>query len=115
MRLHEITIFTDDVDSVADFYQRLLDAEPVHREDGLVIFTVGDVKILIHLRYVPAPGWLPCENHVCFAVNDLDNTVAQLGNCGIRIEIPPRKYEWGRSAYLRDPDGHLLELHECKK
>ena len=108
-----MTIFTDKVDSVADFYQRLLDAKPSHPEDRLAIFKVGDANILIHARYDPAPGWLPCENHVCFAVSDLDRSVAQLEHRGVTVEIPPREYEWGRSAYLRDPDSHLLELHQC--
>jgi predicted enzyme related to lactoylglutathione lyase len=112
MKLHEWTIFTDNVDSVAEFYQRLLNTKPSHREDGLAIFKLGDASILIHARYDPIPGWIPCENHICFAVSDLDGNVAQLERRGLTLEIPPRQYEWGRSAYMRDPDGHLLELHE---
>ena len=112
MKLHEWTIFVDDVDGVADYYQRLLGAPPVHRQDGLAIFKAGEGSVLIHVRYPPQPQWLPPENHVCFAVADLDAEVARLAGQGVKIEIPPRDYPWGRSAYLRDPDGHLLELHE---
>jgi uncharacterized protein (DUF1697 family)/predicted enzyme related to lactoylglutathione lyase len=114
MKLHEWTIFTADVDSVASFYERLLEAKPTHRQAGLVIFKVGDVSLLIHTRYDPAPGWPPCENHVCFSVNRLDGAVSRLERCGMKIEFPPRDYAWGRSAYLRDPSGQLLELHECE-
>jgi len=24
--------------------------------------------------------------------------------------VSPKDYYWGRSAYLRDPDGHLVEI-----
>ena len=26
------------------------------------------------------------------------------------VEIPPQEYYWGYSAYLRDPDGQMIEL-----
>jgi len=29
---------------------------------------------------------------------------------GLVMEIPPKDYYWGRSAYLRDPDGHQVEI-----
>ena len=28
------------------------------------------------------------------------------------VLVEPRAYPWGRSAYLRDPDGRLVELAE---
>jgi catechol 2,3-dioxygenase-like lactoylglutathione lyase family enzyme len=29
---------------------------------------------------------------------------------GCALLLEPRDYSWGRSAYLRDPDGRLVEL-----
>jgi len=29
---------------------------------------------------------------------------------GLKVDIPPHDYYWGRSAYLRDPDGSLIEV-----
>jgi catechol 2,3-dioxygenase-like lactoylglutathione lyase family enzyme len=115
MKFHEVAIFTDNVDSLAEFYCRLLNAEPAHRGDGIAIFQVGDTQILIHARYTPGPGDLPCENHTAFAVANLDRTMAELENRGLTVERPPCDYPWGRSAYLRDPEGRLLELHEDKE
>jgi catechol 2,3-dioxygenase-like lactoylglutathione lyase family enzyme len=112
MKLSEIAIFTDNVNSVADFYQRLLGTEPMHREEGLAIFQSGDAHLLIHMRYEPTEGLPPCENHTAFAVEDLEAAVTELSQRGITLEIPPREYDWGRSAYLRDPEGRLLELHQ---
>ncbi|MGQ0636608.1 MAG: VOC family protein [Planctomycetaceae bacterium] len=112
MKLGEIAIFTDQVQAVAEFYQRLLNVQPAYEGPGLAIFRVGETQILIHSRYVPVPGDLPCENHTAFAVTDVDQSVAEVERRGLRVDIPPRDYAWGRSAYLRDPDGRLLELQE---
>lgn len=112
MKLHEIAIFTDHVDSVAGFYQRLLGQPPAHRGDGIAVFQLGDAQVLIHARYEPGPDDLPRENHTAFAVDNLDEAVAALEQRGLTIDVPPRDYDWGRSAYLRDPEGRLLELHQ---
>lgn len=112
MRFAELAIFTGEVDSVAGFYERLLGVAPMHRGDGLAIFKVCDAEVLIHKRYKAGPGDLPCENHVAFAVADIDRSVGDLETKGLSVEIPPRDYEWGRSAYLRDPSGHLLEIRQ---
>ncbi len=29
---------------------------------------------------------------------------------GRRLDAEARDYDWGRSAYVRDPDGRLVEL-----
>jgi hypothetical protein len=29
---------------------------------------------------------------------------------GLTLEVAPKDYYWGRSAYLRDPDRHLVEI-----
>ena len=36
--------------------------------------------------------------------------IGALANQGLSIEVPPADYYWGRSAYLRDPDGHQVEI-----
>lgn len=72
MRLAEIAIFTNDVDRTAEFYQKLLGVMPVHRGSGIAIFEAAGVEFLIHEQYTPGPGELPCENHVAFAVPDVE-------------------------------------------
>jgi len=112
MHLHEIALFTDNVDRLADFYQQLLNTAPIYRSEGLAIFPAGSATILIHRRDSPGPEDLPCENHFALATDQLDQTVADCTQRGLTIDHPPRNYDWGRSAYLRDPDGHLIELHQ---
>jgi catechol 2,3-dioxygenase-like lactoylglutathione lyase family enzyme len=113
MQLVEIAYFTKDVDAMAGFYTSLLGADPVARSEGMAIFMAGATKIFIHRSYTPAQGELPPENHTALAVDDVDSAIQQLSNSGVEVEIPPRDYYWGRSAYLRDPDGHLIEITQA--
>lgn len=110
MRLTELAYFTDDVDEMADFYRLLLGSEPVARSEGMAIFLVGDTKIFIHQNYVPGGDDLPPENHIALTVEDVDVACRRLIDQGLHLEVAPRDYYWGRSAYLRDPDGHLIEI-----
>jgi len=114
VKFHELAFFTDDVNSACDFYERLLNAKPAYHGPGIAIFQIGEMHILIHAKYEPGPDELPCENHFAVAVRNLDQTVADLETRGVVVQTPPKTYDWGRSAYLRDPDGKLIELHEVK-
>ncbi len=110
LKLHEIARFVDDVDTAAAFYEALLGGAPVQRNEEIAIFDLGGITLLIHRRYDPGPDDLPCEDHIAFAVDDLDEAVRRLWSRGMSLERAPRQYEWGRSAYLRDPAGRLVEL-----
>lgn len=109
MKLIEIARFTEDVESMADFYMRLLDLEPQVLAGDMAIFEVAGVKLFIHKVYTPAEADLPPEDHLAFAVQDVDATCDALLARGLILETPPRDY-WARSAYLRDPDSRLIEI-----
>lgn len=115
MKLHELAYFTDNVKGMADFYRDLLRAEPVAQSEDMAIFMSGGTKIFIHRDYSPAEGDLPANNHIAFAVDNVDATCAALTEQGLTLEVPPKDYYWGRSAYLRDPDGHQIEITKADK
>jgi catechol 2,3-dioxygenase-like lactoylglutathione lyase family enzyme len=110
MKLHELAYFTDNVQGMADFYRSLLGSEPVAQSDDMAIFMSGGTKIFIHRNYPASEGDLLPNNHIAFAVEDVDAACAVLAGQGLTLEIPPKDYYWGRSAYLRDPDGHQVEI-----
>lgn len=114
MAVSEIAFFTDDVGRMASFYERFVNAQPVAHSAGMAIFMLGETKLFIHERYTAADGQLPPENHIALTVADVDAAVAEHEAHGLTVEIPPEDYYWGRSAYLRDPDGHLWELMQGK-
>lgn len=76
---------------------------------------VGSTKILIHRTYTPSEGELPPDHHITLAVEDIDAACQLLVEQGLVLEIPPKDYYWGRSAYLRDTDGHQIEITQVTK
>lgn len=115
MKLAEIAFFTENVSHMIDFYRRLLGVDPVASSESMAIFFTGETKIFIHYRYLPKNGELPPENHHAFTVADVDNFCEQLKERGLLLEIPAQDFYWGRSAYLRDPDGHQIEVTQIEK
>ena len=110
MKLIELAYFTEYVQQMSDFYRNLLGVEPVAKSDDMAIFMNGEVKVVIHRIYQQGADDLPPENHVAFAVEDVDSACGNLVQQGLTLEIPPKDYYWGRSAYLRNPDGHMVEI-----
>jgi len=110
MKLAEIALLTDNVLQMTDFYRRLLSVEPAACSDTMAIFFANEMKIFIHYNYAPQNGELPPENHHAFVVEDVDRTCERLTELGLTLEVPPQDFYWGRSAYLRDPDGHQIEI-----
>jgi catechol 2,3-dioxygenase-like lactoylglutathione lyase family enzyme len=53
-----------------------------------------------------APGF-----EIGFKVANVDVAYVELVGQGAEAAVPPTTRPWGqRTAYLRDPDGHLVEL-----
>ena len=115
MKLAEIAFFTDNVSSMTDFYRRLFGVEPVASSETMAIFFADETKIFIHYKYAPKNGELLPENHHAFKVENVDTVCRELIEQGLMLEIPPQDFYWGRSAYLRDPDGHQIELTQTEK
>jgi catechol 2,3-dioxygenase-like lactoylglutathione lyase family enzyme len=109
----EVALFTDDVPSVRGFYQTLLDAEPEAHWPGGAVFGAGSVKLLVHERGESPAGGPPNEDHIALGVTELDHVCEKLRRGGLTLLVEPRDFPWGRSAYLRDPDGRLVELAEA--
>jgi catechol 2,3-dioxygenase-like lactoylglutathione lyase family enzyme len=108
-RISEIALFTTDVPRLIDFYERILGAEPRSRSESHAYFDVGDTTIFIHLATDEAPSGAPNGDHVAFAVADQDELSADLRDRGHDV-TGPQEFYWGRSAYVRDPDGRIVEL-----
>jgi catechol 2,3-dioxygenase-like lactoylglutathione lyase family enzyme len=109
----EVALFTDDLGGGVAFYRLLLGAEAVLEWPGGAIFAVGGTKLLIHDRGAGMDGGPPNEDHFAVAVTDLDASCAALRVRGHALFVEPRDYPWGKSAYLRDPDGRLVELAQA--
>lgn len=111
--LVEVALFSGRVEETVRFYGRLLGAAPEVEWPGGAAFAVGSLTLLVHERSAPLPEGPPNEDHVALAVPDLDAACAELAAQGLGILAGPRDFPWGRSAYLRDPDGRLVELTQA--
>jgi catechol 2,3-dioxygenase-like lactoylglutathione lyase family enzyme len=101
--LSELALFTDDVDELVAFYRRVLGREPTASWSGGATFDIEGITLLIHARGEAQEGMPPNTDHFALRVGDVDAEAARLGT-------EAKDYDWGRSAYIVDPDGRLVEL-----
>jgi len=101
--LAEIALFTDDVDRLVGFYEGVLGRPPSAAWPGGATFDLDGVTLLIHIAGETEAGMPPNVDHFALRVADVDEEAGRLG-------AKARDYPWGRSAYLEDPDGRLVEL-----
>jgi catechol 2,3-dioxygenase-like lactoylglutathione lyase family enzyme len=109
----EIALFTDDVAAVRGFYELLLAGAPEAEWPGGALFDAGGVKVLIHERGEAPAGGPANEDHLAVGAPDVDRACDELRAEGLELLVEPRDYPWGRSAYLRDPDGRMVELTQA--
>jgi catechol 2,3-dioxygenase-like lactoylglutathione lyase family enzyme len=110
-KLSEIALFTEKVQEVTTFYERMLDAPPAFQSDDMAMFKLpGDITLLIHKKYPPQEGQPPNEDHIAFAADDVSAIAAELAQHGLTLLLGVQKYDWGTSAYLQDPDGRVVEV-----
>jgi catechol-2,3-dioxygenase len=108
-RLTEVALFTADVAGVTAFYECVLAIAPAEQSDRHAVFALGELVLRIHVAVEPGPGDPPADDHVAFTVEGLDAHAAAVAAAGVAVD-GPRDLSWGRSAYVRDPDGRLVEL-----
>lgn len=111
--LVEIALFTDDVEAVKAFYGRLFGTAPEVEWPGGAIFAAGKAKLLVHESGERPQRGPPNEDHFALGVADIETAAAELEAEGLTFLVAPREFPWGRSAYLRDPDGRLVELSQA--
>jgi lactoylglutathione lyase len=80
-------------------------------------FSLGDAKDVLELTYnhdgrTYEPG--TAYGHIAIAVDDLDETLAELKEQGIEPEREPYRVREGgnRICFVRDPDQYRIELVE---
>lgn len=115
-QLVELALFTEDVPALTAFYAKLLGSEPDFSSEQMALFQLDGLHILIHHREPPDPAYdvdasgPPNEDHFAIGVEDLDAAWSESGLAESSSAIEPTAYPWGRSAYVRDPDGRLVEI-----
>jgi glyoxylase I family protein len=109
--VHHVSINVGDVEAATSFYVERLGLTPRgDRPDfgfGGAWLDAGGQQV--HLIEAPLPT--DQGQHFALQVADLDATVAELRSAGLEVsDVSP--VGTGRQAFLHDPAGNLVELHQ---
>lgn len=120
-RLDYAVLVVADVDRSVAFYTELLGLRLAHRSGPYAQLDTGTCRLSLYQRDAmaqtlgrdrlepPAPDAVAFE--IGFKVDDVDAAYDELTAAGAEPAVPPATRPWGqRTAYLADPDGHLVEL-----
>ena len=115
-----VILIVDDLDRTLDFYTQVLGLRLGHRSGEYAQLDTGTTRLGFYTRTAmtqavgfsltkPAPDAAGFE--IGFKVADVDAAYKELIEKGASKATPPTTRPWGqRTAYVHDPDGHLIEL-----
>jgi catechol 2,3-dioxygenase-like lactoylglutathione lyase family enzyme len=123
-RVVETALYVDDMERAVAFYRDVLGLRPMGIGSRLTPMDAGDGTVLLLFRRGATltgsafpGGRIPPHDgsgpiHVAFAIGtgEVETWEARLQGLGIAVESRVRWDRGGRSLYLRDPDGHSVEL-----
>lgn len=112
LALHHVTVLVTDVEKSADFYTRLLGmarfpGRPSHLGPGAWL-AAGNQQLHLSLGTPPVAG----GQHFALQVADLEAASDELRSEGVKVSAPVTIGS-ARQAFLSDPDGNAIELHEA--
>ena len=115
-----VVLVVEDLERSLAFYVDRLGLELNHRSGPYAQLATGRTRLALYERRAlsdtlgqalrppdpDAPGF-----ELGFKVDDVDAAWQELSEAGVPGVTAPTTRPWGqRTAYLRDPDGHLVEL-----
>jgi len=113
--LKETALYVTDMERSADFYAKVMGLEVIDRDERIIAMSVAGRQVLLLCRRGASVAHghdATGRQHICFdiPVGELPRWEASLAENGIPVELKKQWKLGGTSLYLRDPDGHLLEL-----
>jgi lactoylglutathione lyase len=115
-----IILIVKDLERALQFYTGVLGLRLGHRSGDYAQLDTGATRLALYTRSamakilrmsLDAPAANAPGFEIGFKVADVDAAFSELVACGAPAVVPPTDRFWGqRTAYVRDPDGHLIEL-----
>jgi catechol 2,3-dioxygenase-like lactoylglutathione lyase family enzyme len=118
--IYAITLFTDDLETTKQFYQKVFGLPVVFEDNNSSVFKFGNT--LINLLKTAAADELIAPARVAsrdagsrfvftIDVDDVDAMCAELTGRGVELLNGPLDRPWGiRTASFMDPGGHIWEI-----
>lgn len=109
---HHFTLMTRDLEKAAPFYDTVLGLTRKHRpffESKGIWYDIAGQEL--HLIETEAP--VEChDGHPALEVSDIKAAIAAClaGGAIVQRDVFPRPHDDSLSAYVKDPDGNLIEL-----
>ena len=115
-----VILIVEDLDRALGFYTGVLGLRLGHRSGDYAQLDTGATRLALYTRNamantlgmsLQAPDAHAPGFEIGFKVADVDAAIDELIARGATPVAPPTDRFWGqRTAYVRDPDGHLIEL-----
>lgn len=119
-KLDYVVLIVAELDRAVAFYENVLGLTLQHRAEKFAQFDAGGTRLGLYTRdamqttletklhppFQTAPAF-----EIGFKVADCDTAFSELVRAGAPAVVKPTTRPWGqRTAYVRDPDGNLIEL-----
>ena len=121
--LHHVHIFCSDIEVSCAFWCALNDGKEAYRrkygdDDGIVVDLASGIRLalqkksgMVSMPAAPVPG----ANHFGFAVTNLEEELERvLALPGVSLHQDIMNSPLARFAFIKGPDGVLVELMETK-
>ena len=118
--LDYVVLIVGDLELSLSFYTKTLGLKLQHRAEKYAQITAGTTRLSLYGRdamqetlgaVLEPPSLSAPSFELGFKVADCDAAFSELVAAGAPAVTPPTTRPWGqRTAYVRDPDGNLIEL-----
>lgn len=118
--LDYVVLIVADLDRSLSFYTGILGLELQHRAEKYAQLRAGTTRLSLYERdamqntlgmALEPPSSLAPSFELGFKVPDCDAAYSEIVSAGAPAVVRPTTRPWGqRTAYVRDPDGNLIEL-----
>ena len=115
-----VVLIVENLDRALSFYTGVLGLQLGHRSGDYAQLSTGATRLAFYTREAMArtlgfqlkpPGDETPGFEIGFKVENVDEAFLEIVQKGARAAMHPTTRPWGqRTAYVRDPDGHLIEL-----